>query len=689
MPYGPLDVGVAAESTAQMTPTTHEPTKNSESDLGPRGLIVTPGKSAVPPSQSQASTGTLTAGHVPSHGTPLPLVSIVMPVFNKGSTIVDSLESVARQTLSSWELIVWDDGSSDAATTRAFESLQRSTDDRIRTFRSANQGVVAARNAAIDVSRGRYICCLDPDDLLEPTYLEKAVLLLERNPHIAILSPWVRSFGGRDELWMTGELRGSIYLDNVAPVASVVRREVFTVVGGFSPLFHDGCEDWALWADAYAEGFRSHVLPEPLFRYRYSDRDGRDATARALRDDFQRRISQRHPSLGSRSRPDRMTSEPGDHREFLRSRSLLFERGTHRPVFVCLPWLLEVGGGDQMVRDLVRGLVADGRTVVVVTFEHPPAGAASGVEQMLALTPYVYELRHLADPADYVDVAEALLRRLDDPIILIVGAVWAYRHLAMLKGAARGRVTVIDMLFNHVGHVASNLGAGAEIGVTVVATERLRRLMVGHFDSSSRVVTIYVGVDPPAQALSSVRHVVPDRRPGYPLFGWVGRHSVEKRPSWFIHAAQLLSDGADFAMIGDGPLMEEAEAAAATGTLSYLGSVTDPLAFIAQCSAIVLTSEIEGIPLAVMESVALGVPVVATDVGGLAEFIRPGVTGLMVSPSHVGHLVSVLDGLIDEPDRLARLKASATAAGFPDEFSRTTMVARWLELLAEYEDDDR
>ena len=62
----------------------------------------------------------------------------------------------------------------------------------IRRFDSENRGVIAARNAAFSEARGEFICCLDADDLIEPTYLEKAVLFLDEHPDVAIAYSWVR-----------------------------------------------------------------------------------------------------------------------------------------------------------------------------------------------------------------------------------------------------------------------------------------------------------------------------------------------------------------------------------------------------------------------------------------------------------------------------------------------------------------
>ncbi len=89
-----------------------------------------------------------------------PLVSIIIPTYNRAEWLVKSIGSVTSQTYSNWELIVWDDGSSDN-TEYVVKSLN---DDRIHYFKNSNRGVSFARNRAIEKSCGDYLAFLDSDD---------------------------------------------------------------------------------------------------------------------------------------------------------------------------------------------------------------------------------------------------------------------------------------------------------------------------------------------------------------------------------------------------------------------------------------------------------------------------------------------------------------------------------------------
>lgn len=108
------------------------------------------------------------------------LVSIIMPSYNCGRYVVDSIKSVQAQTYINWELIFVDDCSTDETTQiiKIFES----SDSRIRLLRnSKNSGAALSRNNALQKAKGRWIAFLDSDDLWEPTKLEKQVAFMKEH----------------------------------------------------------------------------------------------------------------------------------------------------------------------------------------------------------------------------------------------------------------------------------------------------------------------------------------------------------------------------------------------------------------------------------------------------------------------------------------------------------------------------
>jgi glycosyltransferase involved in cell wall biosynthesis len=117
-----------------------------------------------------------------------PRVTVIVPVHNVEAYVGATLDSLARQSFSDFEIIVVDDGSTDATV----DAVQRHPDPRIRLFKHLeNQGPAAARNTALERARGSYIALLDADDLAVPERLAVQVAALDADPGLAMIGSQV------------------------------------------------------------------------------------------------------------------------------------------------------------------------------------------------------------------------------------------------------------------------------------------------------------------------------------------------------------------------------------------------------------------------------------------------------------------------------------------------------------------
>ena len=115
-----------------------------------------------------------------------PKVSIIMPIYNNGCYLKESIESILIQTFSNFELIIINDGSTDNSDQVIYDFLQ--LDCRIRYFNYKNNlGLINRLNNAIDISKGKYIARMDGDDIAFPERLSRQVKYLEENPTIALI----------------------------------------------------------------------------------------------------------------------------------------------------------------------------------------------------------------------------------------------------------------------------------------------------------------------------------------------------------------------------------------------------------------------------------------------------------------------------------------------------------------------
>lgn len=115
-----------------------------------------------------------------------PLVSIVMPVYNAGSFLCQSLDSILKQSFKDWELICVNDASNDNS--QIILNSYKKKDRRIKVFRiPINQGVSYAANAAISESKGQFIARMDADDIMYPGRLQKQLNFLHKNQDIVAI----------------------------------------------------------------------------------------------------------------------------------------------------------------------------------------------------------------------------------------------------------------------------------------------------------------------------------------------------------------------------------------------------------------------------------------------------------------------------------------------------------------------
>lgn len=178
-----------------------------------------------------------------------PLVSVIIPTFNRGWIVGEAIESVRSQTYRNFECIVVDDGSTD--NTR--DILEKFKDD-IIVIRQSNKGVSAARNKGVSFSRGSLISFLDSDDLWKPEKLAVQTAFFALHPETQVCQT--------DEIWIRRGARvnpkkyhqkpsGMIYVPSlslclVSPSAVMMKKDLFETTGGFDENL-PACEDYDLW----------------------------------------------------------------------------------------------------------------------------------------------------------------------------------------------------------------------------------------------------------------------------------------------------------------------------------------------------------------------------------------------------------------------------------------------------------
>lgn len=201
-----------------------------------------------------------------------PAVSIVMAAKNYARFLPEAVESVLAQTFADWELLIIDDGSTDAtpAVVRPFLA-----DPRIRYTRSDRLGQSRAKNLGISLARGEFVAFLDADDAWEPAKLEKQLALFQDRPEVGVVysrRSLVDESGqalpqSRSTTLPRGRVLAQMFVQNhVCFSSAVVRRIVFSHVGAFDPEW-DLAIDYDLWLRV-ARHCEFDYVDEELVRYR-------------------------------------------------------------------------------------------------------------------------------------------------------------------------------------------------------------------------------------------------------------------------------------------------------------------------------------------------------------------------------------------------------------------------------------
>jgi len=180
----------------------------------------------------------------------VPLVSVIIPTYNRAAWIKEAAASVLAQTFRDYELLVVDDGSTDA-TLEALISL----DGHLKVLRLKHRrGVSAARNLGAAAARGDWLAFLDSDDLWLPDKLAWQVEYLQAHPDLSICQTeevWIRNGVRVNPPKTHRKAAGDIFLSSlkrcmVSPSAVMLHRRLFTALGGFDETL-PAAEDYDLW----------------------------------------------------------------------------------------------------------------------------------------------------------------------------------------------------------------------------------------------------------------------------------------------------------------------------------------------------------------------------------------------------------------------------------------------------------
>ena len=193
------------------------------------------------------------------------LISVVIPCYNSGATLAQTVASVKGQTWTNLEIVVIDDGSTEPNTCAMLAELEGVT-----ILSQPNSGLPAARNAGFRAARGEYVLPLDADDWLEPTALEVMIQALKSSSQASYVFC---------DLWLEGEASGVLHRYynffeqlslNQLPYCILIPKRFWSEVGGYDESMCQGYEDWEFNIRLGTLGYYGMRVDQALFHYRVS-----------------------------------------------------------------------------------------------------------------------------------------------------------------------------------------------------------------------------------------------------------------------------------------------------------------------------------------------------------------------------------------------------------------------------------
>ncbi len=600
-----------------------------------------------------------------------PLVSVIIPCFNYGRFLERAIDSILGQTIDNIEIIVVEGGSTDGETPDIVKRLNRPKTRVIIHDRPTLVG--ANRNAGIAIARGKFICCLDADDTLDPTYLEKAAYLLDAHFY-DVVSTGIRFTGARTgviDVLETPSLKDMTYGNHVTTCA-VFRRDLWEKAGGF---FDTGkgqdhvAEDWDFWLRCVAVGGRvRNITGEYLFNYTVHDSGSLSSTGvRSL--GFQKNaILARNKA---RLQPEAFASSKSQARRRLvrtpegclpwpsapissRDRSLL----------IAVPFLI-VGGAERLLSSIVRYLVSEGWHVTIIS-TLPQKGLEDSSGWFKEITGEVYILPQFLGEWEYSSFIHYLIQSRRFNVALLAGSRVFYELLPELNEKYPD-MAIVDLLFNTAGHTHSHVEYRSLLTSAVAENPEVIAWLKKQGWSDDRIKLIESGVDATRFDTERSPDVVKALQIGEEevVIGFSGRLSEEKAPEVFVKLAAAFSGepSVRFIMTGGGPLKGAVEAEIkklpADARFQFMGLVDSTREYFATYDIFVLPSRIDGRPIALLEALASGCAVVASDVGGIPAILCDSGAGILCRPANTSDFIAAIRSLISDRAKLALMKSAA------------------------------
>ena len=567
-----------------------------------------------------------------------PTISIVTPFYNGGKTLMETANAVFSQTYPYFEWIIVDDGSKDKDSLKELEKLEK-MDSRIKVYHKENGGPSQARDFGIEKTNKdtKYVFFLDCDDIPDKTMLECLYWTLETHPDASFAYTTMVNFGDKEFLWERYLTVEQQVIENLICIASLVKKEDLLEVGCFGIKEKAMYEDWNLWLKLLAKGKKPIRVNAPIFWYRTSS-TGELSRAKKNNTNAMKYVNETASTIKDTVEIIQFPHECDKYATVKSYKNMVlpeYKKSKKKKILFLIPWMV-VGGADLFNLELIKRLDKNKYESIVLTTlpsDNPLR------QQFEEISTEVYDMSTFLETVDYINFTDYMISSRKVDAVVVSNTRYGYYMIPYLKGKYP-EITFIDYIHSidlndpRKGFARCSMDVDKYLTGTYCCNNFTKNQLIKDYGKEN-VETLYIGTDEKRYDPKKYNKKELKEKYGLPedkkIITFIARLSEEKRPEMFVEICKrLLQKRNDIYILiaGDGPLMNTV-ASIINANFKLLGMVNESEEIYAVSDVTVNCSTLEGLALTSYESLAMGVPVVSTDVGGQTELIDEKVGGIV------------------------------------------------------------
>lgn len=569
-----------------------------------------------------------------------PLISIITAYYNVKDYIMQTANCIFNQTFPFWEWIIVDDCSNDD-NKKILKDLEK-MDSRIKIFyNEKNLKLPGTRDVAISKASAEYIYILDPDDLIENTALETAYFAMKTHPNVTWVYSDVVGFGTQHYLWNPKFDTYREKRENLLCCNALIKKDAVLKVGGYSNVPKEVYEDWHLWLRMLANGATPLKMSYYSFWYRRHDNgvlsginSNKTSKKNALKE-----IEKIGKSITKKSNAiqypisDSYKDWSTHPQEFEFETPFIKSKSNFKSILCIFSWLT-IGGADKYNLNLLEKLYSEGYKVTIVTTVPSKYIWRQKFEKY---SEEIFDLTSFLDRKDWPAFVSYLIKSRKFDLIFQSNSTYGYYLLPWIK-CKYPNIPIIDYIhmeewyWRDGGYPRDSIAVEKYIDYTYTCSSHLIGEMKKKMNKKNdKIEVVYIGTEedkfnpdivdvPNDKELEKIK----DKK----IVIFPCRISEQKRPLLMVEILkELLKKKNDiaFLVVGNGKMLNEVQEKVEEYGLSpnivFLDAKDDIRPYYKIAEATLICSMIEGISLTAYESLAMGVPVITSDVGGQNELV--------------------------------------------------------------------